>query len=128
MALSMRPTGLGAGTVYKDDVDYGVFTGEWCIGRIYENRNRFGPEDLKWFWAFHAPSNRVTCEFRIKWQRWKVRRRNSKRHGWRGKRGQSWKSCDSSRSIAGITQHPPALDHGRLPFPRSHRRHLSCAQ
>ncbi len=33
MALKMRPTGLGHG-VYKDDIDYGVFCGEWCIGRI----------------------------------------------------------------------------------------------
>jgi hypothetical protein len=32
MPLKMRPTGLGHG-VYKDDVDYGVFCGEWCIGR-----------------------------------------------------------------------------------------------
>src|SRR4030088_3491273 len=37
----MRPTGLGHG-VYKDSIDYGVFCGEWCIGRIYENRS--GPE------------------------------------------------------------------------------------
>jgi hypothetical protein len=28
--------------------------GEWCIGRIYENRG--GPEDMRWFWALHAPS------------------------------------------------------------------------
>ena len=34
MPLKMRPTGLGHG-VYKDDIDYGVFCGEWCIGRIY---------------------------------------------------------------------------------------------
>ena len=32
----MRPTGLGHG-VYKFP-DYGVFCGEWCIGRIYETR------------------------------------------------------------------------------------------
>ena len=38
MPLKMRPTGLGHG-VYKDNVDYGVFCGEWCIGRIYENRS-----------------------------------------------------------------------------------------
>jgi hypothetical protein len=46
MALKMRPTGLGHG-VYKDNVDYGVFCGEWCIGRIYETRT--GPESLRWF-------------------------------------------------------------------------------
>ena len=38
MPLTMRPTGLGHG-VYKDDPDYGVFCGEWCIGRIYRNRS-----------------------------------------------------------------------------------------
>ena len=37
MALKMRPTGLGHG-VYKDVPDYGVFCGEWCIGRIYQTR------------------------------------------------------------------------------------------
>ena len=39
---------------YKDDVDYSVFCGEWCIGRIYETRS--GPKHLRWFWALHAPS------------------------------------------------------------------------
>jgi hypothetical protein len=53
MPLKMRPTGLGHG-VYKDNVDYGIFCGEWCIGRIYETRT--GPADLRWFWALHAPS------------------------------------------------------------------------
>jgi hypothetical protein len=53
MALKMRPTGLGHG-VYKDVPDYGIFCGEWCIGRIYETRT--GPESLRWFWALHAPS------------------------------------------------------------------------
>jgi hypothetical protein len=57
MALTMRPTGLGHG-VYKDSVDYGVFCGEWCIGRIYENRS--GREDQRWFWALHAPSRPET--------------------------------------------------------------------
>ncbi len=41
----MRPTGLGHG-VYKDNVDYGVFCGEWCIGRIYETRT--GGRGLVW--------------------------------------------------------------------------------
>ena len=53
MPLKMRPTGLGHG-VYKDNVDYGVFSGEWCIGRIYETRT--GPESLRWFWALHLPN------------------------------------------------------------------------
>jgi hypothetical protein len=53
MALTMRPTGLGHG-VYKDNIDYGVFSGEWWIGRIYQHQS--GPKDLRWFWALHAPS------------------------------------------------------------------------
>jgi hypothetical protein len=79
----MRPTGLASG-FYKDTVDYGIFCGEWCIGRIYENRS--GPEDLRWFWAFHAPSkprtlrisNQVAtleiakAEFEASWVAWKA--------------------------------------------------------
>jgi hypothetical protein len=34
MALTMRPTGLGHG-VYKDSIDYSVFSGDWLIGRIF---------------------------------------------------------------------------------------------
>ncbi len=44
MALKMRPTGLGSG-FYEDNVDYGIYCGEWCIGRIYETRT--GPESLR---------------------------------------------------------------------------------
>ena len=83
MPLKMRPTGLGHG-VYKDNVDYGVFCGEWCIGRIYETRT--GPADLRWFWALHAPSKPGTCapttarrrwtqakaEFEASWKQWKA--------------------------------------------------------
>jgi hypothetical protein len=53
MPLKMRPSGLGR-DVYKDVPDYGVFRGEWCIGRIYETRA--GPAEARWFWALHAPS------------------------------------------------------------------------
>jgi hypothetical protein len=69
MALKMRPTGLGHG-VYKDSIDYGVFCGEWCIGRIYENRS--GPEDQR----ISAGSGRCTppasqepCASLTKWRR-----------------------------------------------------------
>ena len=34
-ALKMRPTGLGHG-VYRDNIDYSVFSEGWEIGRIYE--------------------------------------------------------------------------------------------
>jgi hypothetical protein len=77
---------LGDGTVYADKVDYGIYCGEWCIGRIYEDRNRLGPEELNWFWAFNAPSkqgdmrtsNRVAtleiakAEFEAAWLAWKA--------------------------------------------------------
>ena len=79
----MRPTGLGHG-VHKDHVDYSIFCGEWCIGRIYETRT--GPADLLWFWALHAPSRRETlrssnhaatleiakAEFEASWKQWKA--------------------------------------------------------
>jgi hypothetical protein len=78
----MRPTGLSSG-FYKDNVDYSVFCGEWCIGRIYETRS--GPDSLRWFWALHAPSkpgmmrisNQVPtleaakAEFEASWKQWK---------------------------------------------------------
>jgi hypothetical protein len=51
MPLTMRPTGLGHG-VYKDDIDFGVFSGEWCIGRIYEQKG-FAPE-VRFFWSLHG--------------------------------------------------------------------------
>ena len=35
MPLKISPTGLSSG-FYKGSADYGVFSGEWCIGRIYE--------------------------------------------------------------------------------------------
>ena len=57
MPLKLRPTGLGHG-VYKDIPDYGVFCGEWCIGRIYKTRT---VPELRWFWALHAPSKPGTC-------------------------------------------------------------------
>jgi len=83
MVLTMRPTGLSSG-FYKDSVDYCVFCGEWCIGRIYENRG--GPEDQRWFWALHAPSRPETlrssnqvatletakAEFEASWKQWKA--------------------------------------------------------
>ena len=79
----MRPTGLSSG-FYKDTLDYSVFCGEWCIGRIYETRT--GPESLRWFWALHCPSkpeslriaNQVAtlevakAEFEASWKQWKA--------------------------------------------------------
>ena len=39
MALKLRPTGLGSG-IDKDRPDYTVVTGEWEVGRVYENARR----------------------------------------------------------------------------------------
>jgi hypothetical protein len=57
VSLTMRPTGLGSG-IDKDRPDYGVFTGEWEIGRIYQTRG--GPDGLRWFWSltFNPPMAR----------------------------------------------------------------------
>ena len=90
MALTMRPTGLGHG-VYKNDIDYSVFCGEWCIGRIYENRS--GPEDQRWFWALHPQAGRKIYELPTKWPRWKRPRQSSRRAGNDGRRGGRWKRC-----------------------------------
>ena len=46
MPLKLRPTGLGHG-VYKDSIDYGVFSGDWNIGRIYERRGF--PDAVRFF-------------------------------------------------------------------------------
>src|SRR3954470_3749838 len=48
MALSMRPTDLGAG-IDKDRPDYTVYCGGWAVGRIYQTRG--GPDSLRWFWS-----------------------------------------------------------------------------
>jgi hypothetical protein len=83
MPLTMRPTGLGHG-VYKDTIDYSVFSGEWLIGRIY-GRNGF-PADVRFFWSLHGvvltrppdihtdgytPSlEAAKAEFKRNWLRW----------------------------------------------------------
>jgi hypothetical protein len=84
MPLTMRrPSGLGSG-FYKDNADYGIYCGEWRIGRIYETRT--GPADLRRFWALHAPSKpgsmRISnqaatletakAEFEASWKQWKA--------------------------------------------------------
>ena len=51
MALTMRPTGLGHG-VYKDAIDYAVFSGAWNIGRIYERRGF--SDAVRFFWSLHG--------------------------------------------------------------------------
>ena len=48
MALTMSPTGLSS-PVDKDRADYTIFSGEWAMGRIYEQHG--GAERLKFFWS-----------------------------------------------------------------------------
>jgi hypothetical protein len=74
LALTMRPTGLGSG-IDKDRPDYGVYSGEWNIGRIYQTRG--GPDNLN----ANAPmmrSDRVAtleeakAQFQKSWEAWKA--------------------------------------------------------
>jgi hypothetical protein len=46
--LTLRPTGLGS-PLDKDRRDCTVFSSEFAVGRIYEERGE--PTDLQWFWA-----------------------------------------------------------------------------
>ena len=48
MGLTLRPPGLGP-PADKDRSDYTLFSGEFAVGRIYEERG--APADLQWFWA-----------------------------------------------------------------------------
>jgi hypothetical protein len=52
MSLTMRLTDLSS-PVDRDRLDYTVFSGEWAIGRIYEDRGALPP--LRWFWALFGP-------------------------------------------------------------------------
>ena len=58
MGLALRPTGLNA-PADKDRSDYTLLSGEFAVGRIYEERG--APADLQWFWAitgiFGAPAD-----------------------------------------------------------------------
>ncbi len=101
MPLKMRPTGLGHG-VYKDNVDYSVFCGEWCIGRIYTTRT--GPESLRWFCALHAAKHPVATPD-------EAQGRNSRRAGSSGRRGRRWKRSPEPGALisdpcTAYTSHP----------------------
>ena len=80
MSLKLRPTGLGSG-IDKERPDYGVYSGELCIGRIYQTRG--GPYSLRWFWSMtvNGPmtrSDRVAtleeakAQFQKSWDAWKA--------------------------------------------------------
>ena len=74
----------GGHGVYKDSVDYSVFSGDWLIGRIYERKGF--PDDVRFFWSLHGvvltrppdihtdghmPSlEAAKAEFKRSWVRW----------------------------------------------------------
>jgi hypothetical protein len=84
MPIKMRRTVVNYSGFYKDTVNYTLFCGERYIGYIYENGR--APEDMRWFWALHAPSkpgdmrisNQVAtlevakAEFEASWVAWKA--------------------------------------------------------
>jgi len=82
MGLTLRPTGLGT-PMDKDRSDYTFFSGEFTVGRIYEERD--APVDLKWFWAItgifgtpadmrmdgHAPTLELAqAQLGESWRKW----------------------------------------------------------
>jgi hypothetical protein len=60
MPLKMRPTGLGHG-VYKDSIDYSVFSGEWEIER------KGFPEDVRFFWSLHGICSDQAAQHTHRW-------------------------------------------------------------
>ena len=89
MPLKLRPTGLGSG-IDKDRADYTVYCGEWDVGRIYEMCG--GPDNLRWFWSMtvNGPMTRSDRVATLE-----EARRNFRRAGTPGRRGQSWKRQNS---------------------------------
>jgi hypothetical protein len=82
MGLTLRPTGLGS-AADTDRRGYTVFSGEFAVGRIYEERG--APADLQWFWAItgifgtpadmrmdgHAPTlESAEIELGETWRKW----------------------------------------------------------
>ena len=82
MSLTLRPTGL-ASPVDKDRGDYIVCSGDWAMGRIYEERG--SPQHLRWYWSLHgilgkpldmrtdgrAPTlEAAKAEFKASWRKW----------------------------------------------------------
>jgi hypothetical protein len=82
MPLTMRPTGLRS-PVDIDRLDYTIYSGEWAMGRIYEQRG--GPAHMRFFWTVfgifgkptdmrtdgHAPTlDEAKAQFEAAWRRW----------------------------------------------------------
>jgi hypothetical protein len=82
MGLTLRPTGLGS-AADQDRRGYTVFSGEFAVGQIHEERG--APADLRWFWAItgvfgtpadmrmdgHTPTlESAEIELAETWRRW----------------------------------------------------------
>ena len=82
LRATLRPAGLGA-PADKDRRDYTVYSGEFVVGRIYEERG--APADLQRFWAItgifgtpahmrldgHAPTlESAQAELGQNWRTW----------------------------------------------------------
>jgi hypothetical protein len=82
MPLTMRPTGLSS-PIDQHLMDYTIYSGEWPMGRIYEERGAL--EDQRWVWSLfgilanppgtHTDGRAPTLEaakadFEANWQQW----------------------------------------------------------
>jgi len=87
MPLQLHSTGRGSG-ISQDSQDshgYTVFSGDWAVGHISQDRG--GPEHLRWFWTLDGvlgkpPEMRASgyassldaakAQFQASWQAWKA--------------------------------------------------------
>ena len=82
MPLTIGPTGMES-PVDKNRKDFTVFSGEWAMGRICEERG--APVNLRWFWSLHgiigkpidmrtdgrAPTlDEAKAQFEAAWRQW----------------------------------------------------------
>ena len=84
--------------VAGDSIDYSVFCGEWCIGRIYEKRSA-APASAG-SGRCSAPANPTAFATRTKWRRWTRPRLSLRQVGSNGRRGQSWRKLRRNRDYA----------------------------
>ena len=53
MLLTMRSTGPSSPNDQRLG-DFAIYSGEWAVGRIYDQRG--GPEHMRWFWSLYGMS------------------------------------------------------------------------
>ena len=85
MPLTIRPTGLSS-PVDKGRQDFTIYSGDWAMGRICEQRG--GADSMRWFWSlygiFGKPADMRTDDYAA---RSTGPRRSSNRYGGAGWRG-----------------------------------------